>query len=81
MCSNNTTTLYVSHFMFAALHLSCGAVHSCSNCSSLDSMEAVIGHPRYSDQSHRYNQDLRHTGLQTVRPSRGQRGTGREGAK
>lgn len=77
-----TSTSLCSH----ALHLSSGALYSCSNChrsdcSSLDAMEAVIGHPRHSDQCHRYYQDFRHPGPQTARPSRGQRGTGREGER
>lgn len=51
----------------AAPHLSSGALYSCSNChrsdfSSLDAMEAVIGHPRHSDQCHRYYRDFRHPG-------------------
>lgn len=70
-CSSNSSTLYLSHLHFlvftALLHLSTGALYSCSNChwsdcSSLDAMEAVIGHPRHSDQCHRYYQDFRHPG-------------------
>lgn len=70
VCSNNSSTLYLSHLhlpVFAALHLSSGALYGCSNChrsdcSSLDAMEAVIGHPRHSDQCHRYYRDFRHPG-------------------
>lgn len=70
VCSSNSSTLYLSHlhfFVFAALHLSSGVLYSCSNChwsdcSSLDAMEAVIGHPRHSDQCHCYYRDFRHPG-------------------
>lgn len=80
VCSSNSSTLYLSHLLFhvfAALHLSSGALYSCSNChrsdwSSLDAMEAVIGHPRHNDQCHCYYQDFRHPG-----PRQGQRGTRR----
>ncbi len=33
-----------------------------SDCSSLDAMEAVIGHPRHSDQCRCYYRDFRHRG-------------------
>lgn len=65
MCSS-----YLSHLhflVFAALRHSSGPIYSRSNChrsdcSSLDAMEAVIGHPRHSDQCHRYYRDFRHPG-------------------
>lgn len=63
-----------------------GALYSCSNChrshcSSLDAMDAIIGHPKHSDQCRCYCWDFRHRGPQTGRPSRGQRGSGREGER
>ncbi|TKS90589.1 hypothetical protein D9C73_024722 [Collichthys lucidus] len=52
---------------FSRHECSSGALYSCSNChqsdcSSLDAMEAVIGHLRHSDQCHRYYRDFRHPG-------------------
>lgn len=66
--------LYVSAVVIAVVatcltytSFSSGALCSYSNChwsdcSSLDAMEAVIGHPRHSNQCHRYYQDFRHPG-------------------
>lgn len=80
MCvySSNGCNFCLSHLhllVFAVLHLSSGAPHSCSNChrsdcSSLDAMEAVIGHPRHSDQCHRYYRDFRHPGPRQQAQSR-----------
>lgn len=70
MCAGVIGALYLSHLhfsVFAALHLSSGAMYSSSNChrsdfSSLVSMDGVIGHPRHRDQCDRYNRDFRHLG-------------------
>lgn len=84
MCAVVIAALFICLAVFAALHLSSGPLYSSSNChwsdcSSLDAMEAVIGHPRLRDQCHRYYRDLRHLWAPDSGPSRGQRGTGRGG--
>lgn len=66
--------------VFTALHLSSWAPCSCSNCyrsdcSPLDAMEAVIGHPRHSNQWLCYYQDFQAPRFQTGGPAKAKRGT------
>lgn len=81
-CTNSTfelrrvrgsSSLYLSHLHFLVF---AGPRSNChqSDCSLLDAMEAVIGHPRHGDQCHRYYRGFQAPRPPDCGPSRGPKG-------